>query len=309
MNGIMLSKPLISIIIPNYNHAPFLKERIDSVLQQTFTDFEVIILDDKSSDNSKEVIELYRGHEKISHVIYNEKNSGSTFKQWKKGIELAKGNWIWIAESDDAADLNFLDKLLKCTIDHQDVGLVYSRSKIIDENGNLKKLYNINTVPTIELKESNIDEATCFLYDRKDFLKQYMITENSIPNASAVLFKKNLVNQEIFESIKKMKLNGDWIFWISILHQTNVLFCTESLNSFRHHSKTVRSTVNKELPILEYFHVLKEMKDNNENLTKAIDRVLYFLNENVSFNVKMRVYLKVISLGFPLRLIKTLFNQ
>lgn len=76
----MNSYPLVSIIIPNYNHAPFLKERIDSVLNQTYDNFEVIILDDKSTDNSKEVIEVYRSHPRISQIVYNEENSGSTFK-------------------------------------------------------------------------------------------------------------------------------------------------------------------------------------------------------------------------------------
>ena len=94
---------MVSVIIPNYNHAPFLKERIDSVLNQTYDNFEVIILDDKSTDNSKEVIANYRGHSKISHIVYNEENSGSTFKQWQKGFSLAKGDYIWIAESDDVA--------------------------------------------------------------------------------------------------------------------------------------------------------------------------------------------------------------
>jgi glycosyltransferase involved in cell wall biosynthesis len=104
MDGEPSYKPLVSVIIPNYNHAAYLNERIDSVLNQTFRDFEVILLDDCSTDNSREIIESYRGHEKISQIEYNEVNSGSTFIQWKKGLDLAQGDWIWIAESDDVAD-------------------------------------------------------------------------------------------------------------------------------------------------------------------------------------------------------------
>ena len=65
--------PLVSVIIPSYNHEKFLKERIDSVLNQTFQDFELIILDDLSPDNSREIIESYRAHPKVSHIIFNEK--------------------------------------------------------------------------------------------------------------------------------------------------------------------------------------------------------------------------------------------
>ena len=101
--------PLVSVIIPSYNHEKFLKERIDSVLNQTFQDFELIILDDLSPDNSREIIESYRAHPKVSQIIYNEKNSGSTFFQWNKAVlSLAKGEFIWIAESDDVADPKFL---------------------------------------------------------------------------------------------------------------------------------------------------------------------------------------------------------
>src|SRR5207342_1807970 len=99
----------ISVIIPNYNHAFYLKQRIDSVIQQTYSDFEIIILDDASTDNSRDVIEKYRHYPKVKHIIYNESNSGSTFSQWQKGIELASGKYIWLAESDDVADSTFLE--------------------------------------------------------------------------------------------------------------------------------------------------------------------------------------------------------
>jgi glycosyltransferase involved in cell wall biosynthesis len=115
MDGEPSYKPLVSVIIPNYNHAAYLNERIDSVLNQTFRDFEVILLDDCSTDNSREIIESYRGHEKISQIEYNEVNSGSTFIQWKKGLDLAQGDWIWIAESDDVASNEFLSNAIENT--------------------------------------------------------------------------------------------------------------------------------------------------------------------------------------------------
>lgn len=77
--------PTVSVIIPNYNHAPYLKERIESVTGQEYDDIEVILLDDCSGDNSREIIERYRSHPKVSQVIFNEKNSGTTFAQWKRG--------------------------------------------------------------------------------------------------------------------------------------------------------------------------------------------------------------------------------
>lgn len=83
--------PKCSVIIPNYNHADYLEQRITSILLQTFTDYELIILDDCSEDESLAIIEKYKHHSKVSQVITNDNNSGSPFLQWTKGITLATG--------------------------------------------------------------------------------------------------------------------------------------------------------------------------------------------------------------------------
>ena len=102
--------PKVSIIVPNYNHGAYLRKRIDSVLNQTFQDFELILLDDCSTDNSVDILESYNTEARISHIEINKKNPGKPFQQWVRGIELAKGKYIWIAESDDYADNDFLEK-------------------------------------------------------------------------------------------------------------------------------------------------------------------------------------------------------
>lgn len=123
-----------SVIIPNYNHAKFLKERIDSVLNQTFQDFELILLDDYSKDNSREILGSYESDSHVTHILFNEINSGSTFRQWLKGFELSKGEYIWIAESDDFADLHFLEKANEIlTQSANSISLLYYPSNIVNE--------------------------------------------------------------------------------------------------------------------------------------------------------------------------------
>src|SRR5688572_15349118 len=95
---------LVSVIVPNYNHADFLQQRLESILNQTYQHFEVIILDDFSTDDSKDIIEKYRHNSKVTLISYSTKNMGSTFAQWNKGVEMASGEIIWMAESDDVAD-------------------------------------------------------------------------------------------------------------------------------------------------------------------------------------------------------------
>jgi glycosyltransferase involved in cell wall biosynthesis len=76
-----MKNPLISVVIPNYNHAQFLEKRIESVLNQTYKNIEIILLDDKSTDNSIDIIKKYEQNPVVSHVLQNTENSGSPFLQ------------------------------------------------------------------------------------------------------------------------------------------------------------------------------------------------------------------------------------
>ena len=95
--------PRVSIIVPNFNHAAFLKRRLDSIFQQTMQDFELIFLDDASTDSSLAVFEDYAHDSRVTRHV-NQDNSGNPFVQWNRGLEMAAGEYIWIAESDDFAD-------------------------------------------------------------------------------------------------------------------------------------------------------------------------------------------------------------
>ena len=128
------------IIIPNYNHSPYLDHRIKSVLCQTYRDYEVIILDDCSTDSSVEIIERYRNHPKVSQIIINSENSGSTFKQWNKGVKLAKGEYIWFAESDDYAELTFLEELVPVLEQNSNVGIAKCKTQTIDSEYKKKEI-------------------------------------------------------------------------------------------------------------------------------------------------------------------------
>lgn len=244
--------PKVSVIIPNYNHAIFLKQRIDSVLNQTYKDFEVIILDDCSTDNSKEVIEGYRSHPAITHIVYNEKNSGSPFEQWNKGLKLAEGEYIWIAESDDLSDCTFLQILVAALQNHPGSVLAYCRSRIIDEKGISCGLHMWMDA----LDDSRWTQD--FINSGSDEISQYLRFRNTIPNASGVVFK-NLGGIRDWISTEKV-FSGDWQFWISILRKGDIYYYSKPLNLFRMHSNTTRDVKRLEVElsrIREYFDVIK----------------------------------------------------
>jgi len=228
-------KPVVSIIVPNYNHAAFLKERLDSVFNQSFQDFEVILLDDASSDDSAALLKSYANHPKVTHVVLNEVNSGSPFKQWQKGIALAVGNFIWIAESYDYCEPNFLESCLEAF--RPDVGMAYVQSTDVDANGQelASRLdFTANFEPNIW--------TSGFTKPGFDFIAQYLLVKNVIPNASAVVFRKDFVNPDYFSpQLLTMQMCGDWFFWIQLLQHRQITFIDKKLNYFRHHQLTSRN--------------------------------------------------------------------
>lgn len=230
---------LVSVIIPNYNHAKFLDERIQSVLNQTYQNFEVIILDDKSTDNSVEVINKYKNNPHVSYVVINEENSGSTFKQWHKGFELAKGELIWIAESDDSCDKRFLEILVDGYIKN-DAVLAFCKSCKYDVAGNRSVYTHQNTI--------HCD----MVVTGRDFISHHMLDRNFVANASSAIFSRS-VAMSIDRQYMSMRGNGDWLFWIELMEHGNVFFSAKELNFFRfHHTNTTRSLEYQGISAIEY---------------------------------------------------------
>lgn len=236
-------KPAVSVIIPNYNHAPYLKERIDSVLNQSYDNFEVIILDDKSTDNSKEIIERYRGNPKIFRIVYNDINSGSTFKQWQKGFDIARGEYIWIAESDDVADPRFLEKLIGAIDGDKSVTLAASAITLIDENGKATG------------RESISKSKRMRKYSGKGFIHENLLLGNHLLNASSAIFRKDALAR-VPLTFTSLRASGDYLFWIELARLGRVVELPEPLDYFRRYSTSVTPRLYASGQAFEEAHVV-----------------------------------------------------
>lgn len=225
---------MVSVIIPNYNHASFLQQRIDSILNQTYQNFELIILDDCSTDHSRDIIEQYRNHEKVSCIIYNEVNSGSTFKQWNRGVGAATGEYVWIAESDDVADKCFLEMLIKKLDENPAANITYCQSFTFSANDEITGDWRSWTD---DIDEKEIFKSD-FCLDGNEFIQQFLLYKNVLPNASAVLFKR-----KAFETAggtdEDIKYCADWLLWLKLLTTGKLCFTAAPLNYFRFHEKSV----------------------------------------------------------------------
>lgn len=226
-------KPKVSVIIPNYNHARFLRLRVDSVLRQTFQDFEMILLDDNSTDESQSILASYAGNPRV-RIEFNAVNSGSTFKQWNKGVRLARGEYVWIAESDDYADERLLEKLVS-RLDSEPVAvLCYCRSWRVSGDGELRGFLDSH-LPDLGSEKWADD----FCADGEDECRRYLIHCNTVLSASSVLFRRE-VYWRAGGADEKLVLCGDWKMWVSMaLTGGAISYVGEPLNYYRFHDKSV----------------------------------------------------------------------
>ncbi len=215
-------KGLVSVIIPNYCHAPYLEERIESVLKQSYPHFEIILLDDHSTDNSREILERYRTDPHVSAIHYNRHNSGSTFRQWQRGFNLARGEFIWIAESDDYANPHFLERCIEPLLHNPRCVMAYSESQIVDAHSRPFR----ERVP-----HAVVRHRPCDVWQGEEFVRRNMLLSNAVYNASMVLFRHSALPLE--SSYASFRLNGDWLFWCEVALQGEVAHLTSPYNYFR----------------------------------------------------------------------------
>ncbi|MGC8863049.1 MAG: glycosyltransferase family 2 protein [Armatimonadota bacterium] len=230
--------PRVSVIIPNYNHARYLEQRITSVLNQTFQDIEVLILDDASTDNSREIILRWESDPRV-RIILNEVNSGSVFKQWNRGMREASGEFVWIAESDDYSDWRFLETLLHRLEGNPKAGVAYCQSWIVDENGTRQFV----------LEEARRERGADrwrhdFTNNGRDECARYFILGSMITNVSSALLRRSVV-ERIGYADEHWTIAGDYAFWVKVLLESDIEFVAQPLNYWRHHIGTVRSSATR----------------------------------------------------------------
>lgn len=223
----MKFKPIVSIIVPNYNHSKYLEQRIQTILMQTYENYEIILMDDCSTDNSADILKKFQSNLKVSKLIINEANSGTPFGLWEKGIEAANGKYIWIAESDDWSDSKFLEILVE-QLEKSDAVVAHCNSYIA--NGINIYLNNWwNSFKINKWEHSYIEEGI-------KLLNLYGKYKCPIINVSSAIFKKEVLKTEFFPN--QYRFCGDWWFWIQLFNIGKVAYVPYPMNFVRLHNES-----------------------------------------------------------------------
>lgn len=265
----------VSVIVPNYNYGKYLRKRLLSILKQTYPIHELIVLDDASTDGSAEmarsmVLDLNAQNPNLNvRFVGNKKNSGKAMLAWRQGLELATGDYVWIAEADDLCSRRFLEEVMK-GFDDPNVVLSYSESMIINSMG-------VMMAPNFRWsrdKEKSGHYKKSYIKSGRTEIEEIMAIRCTIPNVSAVVFRKDAIRAKDLERALEFSQVGDWYLYAKVLENGKISYNRKALNKFRIHggSKTAESKKNSK----HYKEVLwmHEYLEKNYDLSKTVKQAM-----------------------------------
>ena len=249
------SQVKVSVVVPNYNYSKFLIRRLYSILSQTEKIYELIILDDKSTDDSRELIDkVYNSLRQYVNIkkVYNEENSGTPFKQWAKGMSLASGDYIWIAEADDYCDKHMLNSLVGKVKEDSEIYIAYVDTAFTDKNGNIT-LKSIK--PEIDIMKTGHWDRD-YVNNGLNEIENFTFLNNTIANVSSCIIK-NVDYTDVYDEIGKYRQAGDWVFYINVMAKGKVAYIDKIMNYYRVHDAQVTTQMKKEKHLVEIQEIYK----------------------------------------------------
>lgn len=268
-----MSKPFFSIIIPTYNHAKFLKKALHSVYEQKFKNFEVIVIDNYSIDNTSKVVNSFK------NIIYKKiKNRGVIGKSRNIGINLSKGKWLAFLDSDDYWSKNKLQIAFRL-IKEKRFDLICHSEWILNQQTSKKKIW-------------------CYGPFTKNFYKEMLIYGNRVSTSASIIKKKFIEDHKInFVEKKEYITSEDYNFFLNIAHNhAKFLFLNKPLGYHLFHQESASSNKIKHLlseksVINNHVYKIQNFTKNKKTLFKKITRridfkkkILKIKNESIKLN-------------------------
>lgn len=250
------SNPKISVIVPNYNHAKYLSKRLESIENQTYKNLEIILLDDNSSDESRDILNNFK--EKSKHevkLIFNEVNGGNVFKQWQIGINAAVGDLVWICESDDYAENNFIEELVEYFKDPS-VMIAFGRIQFCNQEGlMLEGLDEYRESSEPKIWDQPIKRSA------KEWFDNSFSISNIIPNVGGCLIRRVDIPLDIWKNAIEYKVCGDWYLYLKLCNSGRIVFNPKAITYFRqHHTNTSVNSFGTINFYQEHLNILSEIK-------------------------------------------------
>jgi glycosyltransferase involved in cell wall biosynthesis len=227
-------RPRVSVVVPSFNYEAYLPGRIGAILKQTYPIYEIFVADDASTDDSVAMAGALLGGCDVDHEIaVNAANSGSAFRQWLAGARRARGDIVWIAETDDLSEPDFLAVAIGAFAD-AGVVMSYTQSKMIDAGGAVIGADYLDYVSDIDgerWRRAHVAEGSAEI-------QGVLAVRNTVPNVSACLFRRPALVEALgahIEEIAGYNIAGDWAAYVRVLEKGRISFHPRALNLHRRH--------------------------------------------------------------------------
>lgn len=272
-----LTKPLpkVTVICPCYNHAEFIEARLSSIIGQTVAPHEIIFLDDCSTDDSVLLAEKVLSKCSIPYtIVRNGTNGGGPFPQWLKGMDRAKHDVIWIAETDDWCEPNFLRELLQTLEETPGCVAAFGRSSCINELSD----------PLIDLDDyyEGLDGVTWtspWNMAGSKLFKNSFVARNIIPNASSLLFRRPILSLRERDIFQSFSFAGDWYFYALMLRSGTLAYNPAAGSFFRvRASSASRDRLLTEKHLEEHRVILREIANIYNPKVEALQKHVEILS-------------------------------
>ena len=228
----------VTAVVPSYNHARFIRQRIESILAQTYRPLEIIVIDDCSTDDSDAIIRTLQSEHGFTYHR-NDTNSGSPFSAWQHIGSQAMGDYLWLCESDDFAEPEFLQTAVSALEADNTAVLFYCNSWVVDDSGN--RVGHTSTYFQDYWKDPRWDAN--FSASGPEELAHFQVRGQTVPNMSSALIKASAFRVACTPLLRRFRLTGDWLFIGRVMQQGAVVFSPQALNNFRQHDGTARVRV------------------------------------------------------------------
>ncbi len=238
---------LVSVIVTSYNHAEFLERRMESLINQTYQNIEILVIDDCSPDHSVEILQRYASNPKVK-LLLREKNCGWVTVS-NLGVEMTTGEYVIFANCDDACDSHMIERLVQAMQARPETGIAFCRSLLVDEHDAV--LGDDFTIRESSFRSRCADDTLIAGNEMARFLLHSCV----IPNLSAALFRR-----ECFSAVGNLssdyRVCCDWDLFFRVVSRYDVAYIAEPLNYFRQHQTTIRSATKERVVYEEYFRLL-----------------------------------------------------
>lgn len=249
-------RPTVSAIVPNYNHARFLAQRIESIVDQSYPILELIVLDDASTDDSRATIEALTEDLDVEvKLVFNDKNAGNPFRQWEKGISLARGDLIWICESDDFCALDFLENLAPYFVDPS-VMIAFGAIQFANREGSYQPGMDgyRESAASGYWKQPRV--ASAYHWFRGPFGLR-----NVLANVGGGLFRRQTIEPEVWKEAQSYGVCGDWYLYLVWARGGRIAFDPHAVAYFRQHgSNTSVASFKRASFYVEHFRIADELR-------------------------------------------------